>query len=156
MTDDTPPEQVVRDHVAWENGDETKTDVVSESIDMYNPGLPEGEVHAREPLAKYLREIREGFPDVHFDIEDLAVRDDIVMAEVHITGTHEGEFKGLPPTGRQVEFRAMGKWRVADGKVVECRQYYDTTELPNQLGLTFPEVIGQLPKLAWGKLQATL
>lgn len=156
MADDVRPEQVVRDFVAWENGDETKRDVVAESLDMYNPGVPEGEVHSREPYAKYIREVRDGFPDMHFEIVDMAVRDDIVMAEVHITGTHEGEFKGLPPTGRRVEVRAMGKWRVAEGQVVECHIYYDTTELPEQLGLTFPEVVGQLPKLAWGKFQASL
>lgn len=156
MVDDDRPEDVVRDFIAWENGDETKVDVVAESIDMYNPGLPEGVVHDRERYANYLHEVHKGFPDVRFEINDMAVRDDMVMVEVNIAGTHTGEFKGLPPTGRRVEFQAMGKWRVSDGEVVECHIYYDTTVLPEQLGLTFPEVIGQAPKLVWRKLQASL
>jgi hypothetical protein len=42
----TESEQVVRDFVAWENGDESKRRVVSESLDMYNPGLLDGEAPA--------------------------------------------------------------------------------------------------------------
>jgi steroid delta-isomerase-like uncharacterized protein len=157
MADRTPrTEKVVRDFIAWENGDESKRDVVSESLDMYNPGLPEGEVHDRKKWAEYMRESREAFPDLHFAIEEVISSGDVAAVEVNITGTHKAEFKGIPPTGREVDFRGMSRYVVVDGKVEEGYTYYDTQELPNQLGLTFPAVIGQLPKLAWRKLRTSL
>jgi steroid delta-isomerase-like uncharacterized protein len=147
-------EQIVRDFVAWENGNSSKVDIVSESIDVYNPGLDDGEVHDRESYAAYLQEGRSAFPDLQIALEEIVANGNIVMAEVRITGTHEGEFKGLPPTGRSVEIRGMGKFLITDGTVEECFLYYDTQEMANQLGMTFPEVFGQLPKLAWRKLKA--
>lgn len=149
----TDSKRVVRDFVAWENGDESKRGVVSESIDMYNPGLPDREAHDREKVAAYLHESRTGFPDVTFTIEELVSSDTTVMAELNVTGTHQGAYKGIPPTGREVEFGAMTKYVVSEGNVEECHIYYDTRELADQLGLTFPEVIGQVPELVRRKLQ---
>jgi steroid delta-isomerase-like uncharacterized protein len=146
-------EQVVRDFVAWENGDSSKVDVVSESLDIYNPGLDGGEVHDRESYAAYLREGRSAFPDMQIAIEEIVASGDTVMAEVRITGTHEGEFKGLPPTGRSVHIRGMGKFSITDGTVEECHLYYDSREMATQLGMTFPEILGQLPELVWRKLK---
>jgi predicted ester cyclase len=79
-----------------------------------------------------------------------------IIEEWTATGTHKGEFNGIPPTQREVKFRGMGKILITDGKVQEHRLYYDSREMINQLGLTFPEVLGQLPKLAWGKLQTSV
>jgi len=147
-------ERVVRDFVAWENGDASKVDVASESLDVYNPGLDGGEVHDRESYAAYLRDGRSAFPDMQIATEEIVATGDIVMAEVRITGTHQGEFDGLPPTGRSVDIRGMGKFLVGDGTVEECHLYYDSREMATQLGMTFPEILGQLPKLAWRKLKA--
>ena len=151
---DSRTAQVVRDFVAWENGDASKVDVVSESLDTYNPGLEGGEVHDRESYAAYLQEGRSAFPDMQVEIEEMVAEGELVMAEVRITGTHEGEFKGLPPTGRSVDIRGMGKFLVIDGTLEECHLYYDSQEMATQLGVTFPEILGQLPKLAWRKLTA--
>lgn len=64
--------------------------------------------------------------------------------------------RGLPPTGRALEVHTMAKVLVADGQIEEWHEYYNRQEVPEQLGLTYPEVIGQLPKLVWGKLRASL
>lgn len=156
MANDAQSEQVIRDLIAYSNGDASKADAISESVDVYNPGLPGGEVHSRDSWDDYNRKIKEGFPDFHVEEVELVVSGDIGMAEVKITGTHEGEFKGLPPTGREVEIWAMSKYIVEGGQVTEWYTYYDTAELQSQLGLTFPEVIGQLPKLVSRKLQSSM
>jgi len=44
---------------------------------------------------------------------------------------------------------------VADGTIREHRVYYNLQEMLDQLGLTFPAVVGQLPKLAWRKLKSS-
>lgn len=151
--DPTDPEQVVRDAFAYVNGDSSKIDAIAESVDVYDPVLPEGEVHNRSEWAAFVRDYREGFPDIHFSIDELVTNDDIVMAEMTISGTHKGEFRGIPPTGREFEIRAIDKFIVKDEQVVEWRPYFDTREVHEQLGLTFPAVLGQLPKLAWRKIK---
>lgn len=79
---------------------------------------------------------------------------DMVMVEYRVVGTHDGEFQGLPPTNREIELWAVDKFLITNGQVEEWVSYYDTAELQDQLGMTFPTVIGQLPKLALGKLRS--
>lgn len=156
MTDTKSNEEaVVRDAFAWINGDDSKVDSMSEALDVYNPGLPGGEVHSRDAWDVYLHEIEQGFPDVSFEIESMASNDNMVMVEVAVTGTHTGEFQGLPPTDRALEVKTMVKVLVVDGQIEEWHEYYNRQDVPEQLGLTFPAVIGQSPKLLWRKLRAT-
>lgn len=144
--------QVMDDYVAWENGDASKIDVMAESLDVYNPGLPGGEAHDRAVWKAYFDEIQVAFPDYGVETVAEVTDDSMAMHEVRITGTHRGEFKGIPATGRHVEIHAMGKYLIEDGKIVEIHHFYDTAELQEQLGLTVPEVVGQLPKLVWRKI----
>jgi steroid delta-isomerase-like uncharacterized protein len=152
-TDSTQPEQVVHDYVAWLNGDSSKVDALAESVDVYNPGLSDGEVHDRAAYASYIQELRAGLPDLHFTGDMTISRDDVVFVEFTITGTHDGELKGIPPTGRQLELQGMEKFRVANGSIQEMHAYFDTRAIPEQLGLTFPAVIWQLPKLVARKVR---
>lgn len=149
-------EQIMRDYVAWENGDSSKLEVISESVDAYNPGLPGGEVHSREDWKRYFDKIQAAFPDYEVQTVAEVTAEGLAMHEVKITGTHQSKFKGIPATGREVEVHAMGKYHIEDGKIVEIHHFYDPAELQAQLGLTFPDVIGQLPKLVWGKLRASI
>ena len=60
-----------------------------------------------------------GMPDYHTAIEDLIAEGDKVAARVRITGTHTGDFYGIPPTGRHIDLTGMYIVRIADGKIVE-------------------------------------
>lgn len=152
----TDPADVVRDAFAWLNGDESKIDAIAEDVDVYGPALPEGEVHSREEWASFIKANRAGFPDIEFSIQELVAGDDIVMVELTISGTHTGEFMGIPPTNREIEIPAVDKFVVKDEQVVEWRPYFDSREIPEQLGLSFPGIIGQLPKLAWRKIRSSV
>ena len=127
---------VYQDYEDLWNGDLSKLHVVAESIAFYSPALPDGELHGRKAFEAFLREVRSSFPDWHVVADDMLAGDGIVMKEWTITGTHEGEYRGVPPTGREIEFRGMAKDVIADGKVREHRLYYDSQEVPEQLGLT--------------------
>ncbi|MFC7131776.1 MULTISPECIES: ester cyclase [Salinibaculum] len=135
----TEHEQTLNTYQDYEdlwNGDFSKLDVVAESITFYNSSLPEGKLHGREAFEAYLRKLRSAFPDWYVVADDLLVDDGIVMKEWTITGTHEGEYKGIPPTGREFEIRGMDKILVADGKVQEARLYHNPQRVSEQLGLT--------------------
>lgn len=155
MTTNAMPEQVARDFLNAVNDRDysTLSDVLSESMTWIDPSLPESEVHGSEAFETMLREIVVGFPDFHIEILDILADENVVMAELLYTGTHQGEFFGLPPTGREIEFQGVETYQIESGNIIRGRVYFSDAELKEQLGLTFPEVIGQLPKLAWGKLQ---
>ena len=157
MTDDrTETEQAVHDAFDWLNGDAAKIDTIAESVDVYGPALPEGEVHSREEWASFIRANRAGFPDIEFSMKELLAGDGVAMAELTISGTHRGEFMGIPPTYRSIEVRAIDKFLVDEGQVVEWRPYFNAQEIPEQLGLTFPTILGQLPTLAWRKIHSSI
>ena len=52
-----------------------------------------------------------------------------------MSGTHSGDFLGLPPTGRQMEFLMAALMGVENGFVVEERRIYDFTGLLVQVGV---------------------
>ena len=60
-----------------------------------------------------------GMPDYHTTIEDLIAEGDKVMARVTMTGTHTGNFWGIPATGRRVNLTGIYIVRIANGKIVE-------------------------------------
>jgi len=60
-----------------------------------------------------------GMPDYHTTIEDLIAEGDKVVARVAMTGTHTGDFYGIPPTGKRINVTGIYIVRIADGKIVE-------------------------------------
>lgn len=111
-------------------------DVVSDSFVMYDPAAPGGEVRGPDGLEAFIRGVVAGFPDFHVSVTELLSSDELVMYEATITMTHEGEFEGVPPTGRTVEFDEMSTVRIGDGKVDEHRTYFDQQSVRERLGLT--------------------
>jgi predicted ester cyclase len=55
-------------------------------------------------------------------------------AHVTLTGTHQGDFAGIPATGKSVEFSGIDIVRVQDGKVAEHWGSTDTLSLMQQIG----------------------
>lgn len=152
----TDTERVVHDAFDRLNGDSSKIEAIAESVDVYGPALPDGEVHSRDEWASFIRANRNGFPDIEFSMQELVVDDTVAMAELTLSGTHEGAFMSIPPTGRTIELRAIDKFVVEDGQVVEWRPYFDSRQIPDQLGLGFPTVLVQLPKLVWWNVRTRL
>jgi steroid delta-isomerase-like uncharacterized protein len=75
-----------------------------------------------------------GFPDLHFTMEEMISEGDKVAERLTVRGTHEGEFMGFSPTGKQVEFAGMGVFRIREGKIVEFRAMPDMLGVLQQIG----------------------
>ena len=60
----------------------------------------------------------QSFPDLHCSIEELIAEDDKVFCRSTMTGTHDGEYKGIPATGRHIASESAEVFRIADGKFV--------------------------------------
>jgi predicted ester cyclase len=84
--------------------------------------------------ARGLHQILTGaFPDLRVRIEDLIAEDDRVVARLEFEGTHEGDFRGIAPTGRRVRFTAIRIYRVSDGRFVQTWANQDSLGLVQQL-----------------------
>ena len=91
------------------------------------PGLEGGkQVHATTLI---------GMPDWHTRIDDMIAEGDKVMARITMTGTHTGDFWGIPATGKRVEFTGIYIVRIADGRIVEHWGEEDGVSLLQQLGV---------------------
>lgn len=137
MAETTTPEieSLMDDYTELWNGDFSKLDVVSESVAVYHHAAPGGEVHGREALEGFIRGFHSAFPDFQLAVDEWIGSDGIAMKEWTMTGTHEGEFNGIPPTGREIESTGMAKVLIADGNVQEDRLYYNPQVTYEQLGL---------------------
>jgi predicted ester cyclase len=60
----------------------------------------------------------EAFPDLHIALDDVIAEGDRVFVRSTMTGTHDGEYKGIPATGRHVAAESAEVFRVADGRFV--------------------------------------
>jgi len=75
------------------------------------------------------------FSDYHEHVEFVVADDERAVSYVRLTGTHDGDLMGLAPTGRTVDFHAMGILRFAHGRAVERWGIGDSLVQMQQLGL---------------------
>ena len=74
------------------------------------------------------------FEDLVWTVEEMVADGDAVAVRYTMTGTHRGEFAGVPPTGKAVVAQSMAFYRLADGRIVEERAQLDMLGILQQLG----------------------
>jgi steroid delta-isomerase-like uncharacterized protein len=94
------------------------------------PGIPQG----REGVKQLAAMLRSAFPDFTATIEDLVAEGDKVVIRMTWTGTHKGEFMGVPPTGKSISIGVIDVIRIAGGKFLEHWGQMDSMGLMQQLG----------------------
>lgn len=78
--------------------------------------------------------LRTAFPDLEVEVEKLVADDDHVAIAYTLSGTHEGDFNGVDPTGKKVTARGMQIGRFEDGRIVERWGSTDELGILQQLG----------------------
>lgn len=76
-----------------------------------------------------------GFPDMQVTIEDVLAEGDRVATRGYFTGTHKGEFNGIPATGKSIKVDFCDIWRLENGKAIENWVQMDMMGLLQQLGV---------------------
>lgn len=94
-----------------------------------------GVLEGRAEIERIYRLWFSAFPDLVMQQDDLLIDGDRVVQVVRFSGTQAGDFFGLAPTGRRVEFPAAFIMRVAGGLIVEGRWIYDFTGVLVQVGV---------------------
>jgi len=89
-------------------------------------------------LKDTIRAMRAGFPNIVFSIHEQIAEGDKVVSRFEWTGTHEGSFLGIPPTGRPVRVWGMVIDRLKDDRVKDTRILMDILGMLTQLGVLPP------------------
>jgi steroid delta-isomerase-like uncharacterized protein len=128
-------EHLVREHMESENTHDFDVTLATFEHPRYEL-VPTGEVYdGADAVNRYYRETRTAFPDQRNEVIALHHADDAVLAEFWLRGTHDGEFRGVPPTGKSFECR-MAALFLFEGEQLVCeRVYFDAATILTQLGL---------------------
>ena len=113
------------------------TDLIDEicSAEFVNHSAPPGLPADREGIKILTTMFRGAFPDSYFTVEDMIAEGDKVVTRKTFHGTHEGEFMGIPPSGRTVNVSLIDVVRISDGRVVEHWSVGDNLGMMQQLGV---------------------
>jgi steroid delta-isomerase-like uncharacterized protein len=84
----------------------------------------------------------QAFPDIIETIDDMIAEDDRVVVRWTCSGTHEGLFTIIPPTGKHVQVTGIEIYRLVDGKIAENWHNTDALGLLGQLGVLPPLLVG--------------
>lgn len=107
-------------------------EIVAEHYCNHNPAP--GESPGREGLKAFVAYLRRAFADLQITIEDQVAEGDKVVTRFTIRGCQQGEFAGIPPTGKFAKVTAIGIHRIVDGQIVESWLNWDALGLMQQLG----------------------
>lgn len=109
-------------------------EVVAPDVLFHTP-TPMAETGTRA-IKRVWEELLRAFPDIHVEVEDTIAEGDKVVFRNTVTGTHRGEFRGLPPTGNSVNYKEIFILRFAGGRVTEIWGVVDIHTQLRQLGMT--------------------
>lgn len=127
-----------RFHDAVNSGD---LELISATIDelaepdlLFHAPVPMGATGA-QALKNVWTVLLRAFPDIHVEVEDMIAEGDKVVCRNTVTGTHQGEYMGIPPTGRSITYQEMFIVRFAGGRIAEVRGVVDALSQLRQLGV---------------------
>ncbi len=110
-------------------------DVVDERFASDYIGHTFAEIHGPDGVKeRFVSPLSRAFPNLRFTIDDEIAEGDRVVQRWTARGTHDGEFQGILPTGKDVTITGISLFRVANSKIVEGWTNADMMGLMQQLG----------------------
>ena len=116
-------------------------ELISQTIDeIVEPDVKIGtplpvEATGAQAIKEVFARLHRAFPDLHITVEDLIEEGDKVVGRHTVTGTHQGEYMGLPPTGKSVTYNEIFIIRFVNGRVAETWGVVDVVSQMKQLGM---------------------
>ena len=106
--------------------------LVSSTHYSFHPsGMPTMDWSGHKQL---LTAITRAFPDLHHNIKDMVAEGDKVAVRLIVTGTHKGEFHGIPPSGKKISLDEMAFLTIVDGRITEGWITSDMMSFMQQIG----------------------
>lgn len=143
---------IVEQHVRLENQHDLEGVLRTFGESARYDDEPWGEhFEGRDGVRQFYQQLMKALPDLEIDVQRRHVTGDAILLEVVIRGTHLGGWRGLPATGRRIEFPLCGVYTFdADDRLAGEKIYYDRGTVLRQLGV-FHEpqsALGQISILA--------
>ena len=105
----------------------------------------------RDGVRAFYADLLRAMPDLAIDVQRRHASDETVILEVIIRGHHRGWWRGLPPTGRPVQFPLCGIYTFdEDDRLAGEKIYYDRATVLRQLGVLHE------PDRFWGRVNAVV
>lgn len=106
-------------------------ELFADDFALHFPGYPTMD---RAGFKMLIGAFRTGFPDLTVSLEDQVVEGNKVTNRVTIRGTHQGDFNGVPASGKTIEVPAINTMRIEGGKIREIWGLPDVLGLMQQIG----------------------
>jgi steroid delta-isomerase-like uncharacterized protein len=115
-----------------EGKEETIDELCAESFVEHDP-LP-GTSPDRQGIHDFVKQVRAAFPDIEMTADDILAEGDRLAVRSTMRGTHQGEFMGIPASGKKVEVSNYDFVRFENDQVVEHWGTIDSAALMEQIG----------------------
>jgi steroid delta-isomerase-like uncharacterized protein len=126
-------EEIVNQHAEAENRHDVEATIATFDCPRYEVnGQPSD---GAEAVRELLQGLMDGFPDFHIDMGKMRHADDAVIIEGLITGTQDGEWAGIPPTGRRIEVPVAAIFEFDEDRLLCETVYMDMATVLTQIGV---------------------
>lgn len=143
-------EEIVREHMESENRHDFDATLRTFQHPRYELIATGDTFDGADAVMGYYDETRTAFPDQRNELIALYHADDAVIVEFVLRGTHEGPFRGVPPTGRAFSCQMTALFLFEEDRLVGERVYFDSATILRALGLAHDPltVTGRLATIA--------
>ncbi len=101
---------------------------------LYSPSGVTEPISLEETIEVFKMNLN-GFPDFNWVIHEIVAKGDKVIGRFTLTGTHSGDWQGIPASGNKIKITEIAIWQMKDGKCVELREETDMLGFMMQLGM---------------------
>lgn len=119
----------------WSQGDLDAADEIVTAAVVFRSPLRQ--IEGLAAFKQFVAGVRTVFPDIHFTTDNLIAEGDRVAARWAMTGTQEGDFMGIPASGRHFTVPGVSILRLSEGQVAETELFWEMEQLgaaPTQAG----------------------
>ena len=95
----------------------------------------DGDIEGIDAFKAYYNNYLTGFSDAEFNIVDVFGQGNKIVKHWNFKGTHDGDFFGIPPTGKKIDLIGTTLVLMKDGKILQEQDFFDNYSLLSQLGL---------------------
>jgi predicted ester cyclase len=94
---------------------------------------------ADQPLIEHILFAEQAFPLYWLEVDEMIAEGDLISLRTRLRGVHQGDFMGVPPTGKEIDVPCFLTYRIAGGKIVDHWMMVDNALLMQQLGVEQPQ-----------------
>lgn len=108
--------------------------VIAPDYINHSPSVPDPKP-GPEGLKPIILDMRNGFPDLHYEIKDLIITEDKIVAKTVVSGTHVNDIWGMQPTGKKFEVDQINIEYITDDKISEHWRITNELKMMKDLGV---------------------